>query len=265
LSTVRVFDAEAYLDEAEQETAAAAATTAAPALSRGAAWADVRAEVHGFRAAQPAATPFPRDLRFDSKHRRVCFVSVDPTLATKLQTLFYVDLDEAAAATAPFATGQGAPTVAPGSPTTPVPTLTWRPLVDPAALVRTERLSHEEAMLRERMRVGSNGVAHYMLDAGAELLLFSLGSTLYLAHTGLDPPLRPTAVRGTRLDVKLGGGRRKLLAHVRQGDLWLYDLRTGRERQLTHAAAQPGRSCGIADYVTQARRARVADAVTAGS
>jgi len=245
----------------------------------GASWEAIQARIHDFRAGLPPTVPCAREVVFDDRRQRLYFLGTDPQLTGKAQSLFYADLRELRGA------GMGL-----GTPRSrDVPALPWQLLLGKAwTAAKPEKLSKEELLLRERMRMGSAGISSFTFDEVGNVVLFAFGGSLFLAEatpvrvfdsaadtcgvrwltTGTmacfrklrlqEVVLRPLQLpraegTGPRLDPKLGGPTRKLLSFVRGRDLWLLHTPSGRERQLSLSAHRPGVSCGIPDYVTQAR------------
>lgn len=142
--------------------------------------------------------------------------------------------------------------------------------------------SKELTLLRERMRTIAHGLTDYALHNASRTLLLPLASALHLSPlpsgdvpsqrltslcpVGTSPPL------GTRappprpfIDPKLSPDGR-LVAFVRDADLWVACVASGRERRLTDsrdvnetepAGSEGGhvppraRNCGVAEYVMQ--------------
>lgn len=185
------------------------------------------------------------------------------------------------------------------TPATPdaAPALSWKPVVPCLSPVQSPRASDESpeaakqskelALLRERMRTVTHGMSDYLLHAPSASLLLPLAGALY--HTplselrgaappplpeplGSSPPLGSKRPGRPILDAKPSPGG-SLVAFVRDADLWVLCIASGRERRLTDSrdplpdgAPPPGgeggpsppraRSCGVAEYVMQEEFAR---------
>lgn len=127
--------------------------------------------------------------------------------------------------------------------------------VDPA----DAELSEEEKALRERKRIaGVRGIADY--DWGtADTLLVPAGGDLYLVTlaAGAEPQTRRlTHSDAFEYDAKVSP-RGNYVSFIRDGALYVLDLRTGDERRLS-PSAQPDKaiSYGVAEFVAQEEMSR---------
>ena len=127
-----------------------------------------------------------------------------------------------------------------------------RMLVDSrVVLPGTETLSDEEKARRERQRIaGLAGIVDYQWAPDAKRLLFPLGGELYLydlSKSGADAVRKLTNGGGFATDPKLSpkGG---FVSFIRERELWVIDLATGREIRLTHDASDTIAN-GIAEFV----------------
>ncbi|HWO57891.1 MAG TPA: DPP IV N-terminal domain-containing protein [bacterium] len=108
-----------------------------------------------------------------------------------------------------------------------------RRLVDSKSLLPSERLSDIEKARRERARTASfRGILSYHWSPDGKRLLFPLGDTIYLYDIGARAPLRALTARGDILDPQISP-KGNYASFVREQDLVVIDLQTGRERQLT--------------------------------
>ncbi|WP_235893614.1 S9 family peptidase [Cognatilysobacter lacus] len=100
----------------------------------------------------------------------------------------------------------------------------------------TEVLSDEEKARRERQRISAlSGIVDYQFAPDGRTLLFPLGGDLYLydlAKPGKDAVRKLTNKEGFATDPKLSPAG-KYVSFVRGRNLWVIDLATGTQRQLT--------------------------------
>jgi dipeptidyl-peptidase 4 len=127
-----------------------------------------------------------------------------------------------------------------------------RMLVDSrVVLPGEETLSDEEKARRERQRIaGLSGIVGYQWAPDSRRLLFPLGGELYLydlSKTGSDAVRKLTDGGGFATDPKLSpqGG---YVSFVRARNLWVIDLASGKEIQLTHDGSDTVGN-GVAEFV----------------
>ena len=128
-----------------------------------------------------------------------------------------------------------------------------RLLVDSAeVLPGTEQLSDEEKARRERQRIAAfRGIVEYQWAPDSKALLFPLGGELYLYR--LDAPAGERVRKLTRAedgfatDPKVSPGGR-FVGFVRARDLWLVDLKDGREIRVTRDGSETIGN-GVAEFV----------------
>ena len=126
-----------------------------------------------------------------------------------------------------------------------------RLLVDSAVVLPgDEVLSDEEKARRERQRIAAfRGIVEYQWAPDAKSLLFPLGGQLYLydlAATG-NPVRKLTTGEGFATDPKVSP-RGGFVSFVRERNLWVIDLATGRERALTTDGSDTIGN-GVAEFV----------------
>lgn len=99
-----------------------------------------------------------------------------------------------------------------------------------------EVLSDEEKARRERQRIAAlSGIVDYHFAPDGRALLFPLGGELYLydlAKSGKDAVRKLTNGDGFATDPKISPAGR-FVSFIRDRNLWLIELATGRARQLT--------------------------------
>ena len=127
-----------------------------------------------------------------------------------------------------------------------------RLLVDSkVVLPGTETLSDEEKARRERQRIAAmTGIVDYQWSPDARTLLFPLGGELYLYDLGKQGAAavrQLTHGEGFATDAKLSP-RGGFVSFIRARNLWVIDLASGQQRQLTgDGSATIGN--GVAEFV----------------
>jgi len=109
---------------------------------------------------------------------------------------------------------------------------TMRRLVDSKRLVPNENLSLEEKARRERARTASlSGILNYSWSPDGKQLLVPIAGDLYLVEAAKPEAARKVA-SGNVLDPKISP-KGRYVSFVRNQNLYVIDLSTGVERQLT--------------------------------
>lgn len=111
-----------------------------------------------------------------------------------------------------------------------------------------EVLSEEEKNRRERAREYGSGIISYSW-VGQNLLLFPLGGDIYLYDLTENKSQQVTATNGYETDPKVSGDGTKV-AYVRENELYIKNLETGLERQLTNGSSDTIRNA-TASFVVQ--------------
>ena len=111
-----------------------------------------------------------------------------------------------------------------------------------------EELSLEEKNRRERRREYGTGIVSYDW-VGDSLLLFPLGGDIYLYDLETKEARQVTATKGFETDPKVFGAG-QYVAYIRENNLYVKDLKSGLERQLSDGATDLIRN-GIASFVVQ--------------
>jgi dipeptidyl-peptidase-4 len=111
-----------------------------------------------------------------------------------------------------------------------------------------EILSEEEKNRRERAREYGSGIISYSW-VGDNLLLFPLGGDIYLYDLETEQSQQVTATKGFETDPKVSADGSKI-AYVRENELYIKDLETGLERQLSDGATDTIRNA-TASFVVQ--------------
>jgi dipeptidyl-peptidase-4 len=124
-----------------------------------------------------------------------------------------------------------------------------RMLVDSAKIGTGAEISEEEKMRRERARIaGTKGITSYEWAPDGRALLVPIDGDLYLA--GLHGSVRRlTETKETEVDARVSEGGR-YLSFVRNQNLFVTDVASGRERQLTTDGGGT-LSWGSAEFVAQ--------------
>ena len=109
---------------------------------------------------------------------------------------------------------------------------TTRRLVDSKKLVPNEELSLEEKARRERARTASlSGIISYSWSPDGKQLLVPIAGDLYLVDVA-NPDTARKVASGNVLDPKISP-KGRYVSFVRNQNLFVIDLKTGAERQLT--------------------------------
>lgn len=125
------------------------------------------------------------------------------------------------------------------------PAIVARP---PAAVTIGEGLSREEELRRERQRQTATGLTQVLRASRGDTRVFPYQGDLYLQRG--DGPLAPiTKTAAPELDPKLDGAASRI-AFVREGELFVLDLASREEIQLTKGAGD-GLSHGLAEFIAQ--------------
>ena len=116
-----------------------------------------------------------------------------------------------------------------------------------------EILSEEEKNRRERAREYGSGIISYSW-INPELLLFPLGGDIYLHDLSSGGSRQVTATKGFETDPKISADGSKI-AYVRDNELFIQNLETGLERQLSEGATETIRNA-TASFVVQEELSR---------
>ena len=117
-----------------------------------------------------------------------------------------------------------------------------------------EKLSPEEKARRERQRISVGGFTAFSISRDSALVLLSLSGKLYVL-TLADGSVRELATgAGTIVDPKFSPDG-KSVAYVRDYDVCVFDLATGKERAVTTGGTEVV-SHGLAEFVAQEEMAR---------
>lgn len=132
-----------------------------------------------------------------------------------------------------------------------------RLLVDSRALLAqlggAEQLDEVELARRERQRIFASGIIEYDYSPDGKALLFPLGGDLYYLPIG-GKPRRLTNTEATETDAQVSPLGR-YVSFVREQNLFVLDLSTGKERALTTAGGGAV-SYGMADFAAQEEMSR---------
>ncbi|MBA2635434.1 MAG: DPP IV N-terminal domain-containing protein [Sphingomonas sp.] len=129
-----------------------------------------------------------------------------------------------------------------------------RMLVDSKKLGTGAELSEAEKMQRERARIGSlTGIVSYDWAADGKHILVPLDGDIYLAD--LDGNVRRlTETKDTELDATVSE-RGRFVSFVRDNDLHVLDIGTGKSRKVTQSASETV-SWGLAEFIAQEEMGR---------
>ncbi|WP_237062645.1 S9 family peptidase [Microbulbifer zhoushanensis] len=125
-----------------------------------------------------------------------------------------------------------------------------RMLVDSDTLHRGEEvLSDEEKARRERQRIYGSGIMEYTWSRKGDSLLFPLAGDVFYYDLARKSARRLTETEAFETDVRVSPQGR-FVSFIRDQDIFIVDLETGRERQLTRDGEGPVKN-GMAEFVAQ--------------
>lgn len=131
-----------------------------------------------------------------------------------------------------------------------------RRLVSPQDALKgaSDKLSPEEKARRERQRISVGGFTAFSVSKDSALVLLQLSGKLYVLTRASGEVAELATGAGTILDPKFSPDS-KSVAYVRNYDVCVCDLATGKERALT-AGGTETISHGLAEFVAQEEMAR---------
>ena len=131
-----------------------------------------------------------------------------------------------------------------------------RELITPEALLGggEEKLSAAEKALRERMRLTAKGFASFELSRDGQRVILPLSGRLYALDRASGKVSTLYAGTQAAFDPKLSPDGTRL-AYVKEHDLYVRDLASGKERRLTHGGSEE-LSHGRAEFVAQEEMSR---------
>jgi len=131
-----------------------------------------------------------------------------------------------------------------------------RVLLTADALLRgaEEELSAEERARRERMRLSARGIAAYELSGDGRLILVPLSGRLFVVERETGRSRELSTGEGYPNDAHFSSDASKV-GFVRDGDLYVVDVASGRETRLTRSARDHVVN-GLAEFVAQEEMGR---------
>lgn len=118
-----------------------------------------------------------------------------------------------------------------------------------------EELSDEEKARRERMRLSGSGIVSYQWSSDGKALLFPLGGDVFYWKVGNEKATKIIDTPEFETDVKFSP-KGNFISFVREQNLFVYDLKNNRERQVTTAGGGPIKF-GMAEFVAQEEMKRM--------
>jgi dipeptidyl-peptidase-4 len=115
-------------------------------------------------------------------------------------------------------------------------------------------VSREEALRRERQRLRDTGITQIVRAKKADVAIIPLGGELYVLKDSTGPLERLTENKSPEIDPQLNDDGTKV-AFVRDNELFVLDLATKQEIQLTQGAAD-GLTHGLAEFMAQEEMGR---------
>jgi dipeptidyl-peptidase-4 len=115
-------------------------------------------------------------------------------------------------------------------------------------------VSKEEALRRERQRLRDTGITQVIHAKGADVAIIPLGGDLFVLKGSAGPLERLTENKTPKIDPQPSDDGSKV-AFVRENELFVLDLATKRETQLSQGASE-GLTHGLAEFMAQEEMAR---------
>ncbi|KUJ83483.1 S9 family peptidase [Microbulbifer flavimaris] len=112
-----------------------------------------------------------------------------------------------------------------------------------------ENLSDEEKARRERQRIYGTGIMEYTWSEKGDSLLFPLAGDVFYYELAKGEARRLTETEAFETDVRVSPQGR-YVSFIREQDIFIVDLETGKERQLTTDGEGPIKN-GMAEFVAQ--------------
>lgn len=113
-----------------------------------------------------------------------------------------------------------------------------------------ENISDAERAQRERKRINSKGIISYQWSKDGNQILFPMNGDLYLYKMGQDNPVQKlTQNKTAALDPRLSP-QGQYVSFVRNHNVYLIDLKSGKEKQLTFAGKND-QPIGTAEFIAQ--------------
>ncbi|MCO1333555.1 DPP IV N-terminal domain-containing protein [Microbulbifer sp. OS29] len=119
----------------------------------------------------------------------------------------------------------------------------------------SEELSDEEKARRERQRIYGSGIMEYSWSEDGQALLFPLAGDIYYYDLEEHSSRRLTATEDFETDVKVSP-KGHFVSFIRDQNIFVVDLQTGNERQLTTDGEGPIKN-GMAEFVAQEEMGRM--------
>ncbi|XP_071547788.1 dipeptidyl peptidase 8 [Panulirus ornatus] len=123
------------------------------------------------------------------------------------------------------------------------------------------RTSREEQLLSERRRISTWGITNYELHPSSGTLVFPASSTIFQCVHPERPtgPISPRELPScqVRLNPQICPANPDLIAFAARYDIYIYHIKTGEEKRVTHVHSGSGRleydpkSAGMPSYVMQ--------------
>lgn len=112
-----------------------------------------------------------------------------------------------------------------------------------------ENLSAEEEARRERLRLSGSGIVDYQWSDDGKALLFPLAGDVYYWRVGTGQARKVVDTPAFETDVKFSP-KGNFLSYIREQNLYVFELATGRERALTTDGGGLIKN-GMAEFVAQ--------------
>ena len=118
-----------------------------------------------------------------------------------------------------------------------------------------ETLSDEEKARRERLRLFASGIVSYSWSKDGKALLFPLNGDVYYYELGSKKSRKLTNTPEFETDAQISP-KGRFVSFVREQNIYVLDLQTGQEQQLTKDGQGPIKN-GMAEFVAQEEMGRM--------